>query len=57
MFMVMSTTSANCERIKKIFATLSMRIYVAEISIIDLSVAIKYKRGFVKQVITIDKIR
>ena len=39
------------------FATLSMRMYVADASIILESVAISDKSDFVKQIITADKTR
>ena len=53
----MSAISVNCVSIKNMLATLSMRIYVAEASIILTSVAISDKSGFVKQTIATDKIR
>ena len=55
--MVTSATSVNCVSIKNMLATLSMRMYVAEASIILASVAISDKSGFAKQMITADKIR
>ena len=55
--MVTSATSANCERIKNMFATLSIRIYVADASMILKSVAIRDNSGLAKKTITADSAR
>ena len=55
--MLISVTSVNCVSIRNIFATLSMRIYAAEASIMLASVAISSKSRFVKQIIKADKKR